>query len=454
MGNKKKYWAKKGFAFCLAVCLSFCNAAPVSALKDYVGSSGLGGEAQIKPSSDYSSSFSYVTAEEGSKKGLQFGESLDDAINLGVKYCLFNIEITELMETSGNILEYIYNGKSYSFNLDAFERWGSLFSQLQDAGINLSVEFLLPWVEGQTDLIYPAARSYSAVHNYYAWNISTQEDKDRYAALFSCIAQMFDGTNGMGHINNYLIGNEVNAYDQWHYTGSTSLQKNAELYADTFQVVYSAVMGKSEDTRVCICLEHSWNTGTAGRVHAGKDFLDTFADRLEEYGSPNFTIGYHAYSEPLTDAAFWNNSATRVKDSVNSPYITMKNIEQLTKYVKSKYGTKTRIMLTEQGFSSHGENGQMKQAAAIAYAFYKAQFNDMIDCIIFRCQADTSGEIANDGLYMGLWTLGMGEPKVSHDVFQYMDTAECESYTAACRQYLGIDQWSEVVPGYQTGYFE
>lgn len=438
---------KKLFALPLSICLtlsmlSFASV-PVSA-KDTLDRTG---EALIQPPKAQLFTPTY------SKKGLQFGESIDDAINLGIKYCLFNIEITELMDTSGNRLEYDYNGKTYTFNWDAFKRWGSLFSQLEDAGIHLSAEFLLPWADGQTDLIHPAARGERG-HNYYAWNISTPEDKDRYAALFSCLAEVFDGRHGMGHIGNYLIGNEVNAHSQWHYTGSDSLKENAYLYADTFQIVNSAVQDKCANARVSICLEHSWTTKIAGRVHAGRDFLDTFAERLEEYGSPDFTISYHAYSEPLTQADFWNNSSERVKDSVDSPCITMKNIEQLTKYVKSTYGAKTRIMLTEQGFSSHGADGEMKQAAAIAYAYYKAEFNDMIDCIIFRCQADNPGEIAGDGLYMGLWTEGLGRMKLSHDVFKYMDTPKSAAYTDACRQYLGIRDWSELVPGYDAKHFD
>ena len=434
---------KKSIAVFLAVCLSL--SAAVSAGAD-AGLDSLP-DAQIKPPK------AQVFTARCSKKGLQFGESIGDAVDLGIKYCLFNIDITEFMDTSGNRLEYDYKGKVYKFNWDAFERWGSLFAQLQDADIRLSAEFLLPWVEGQTDLIHPAARGQKG-HNYYAWNISTKEDRDRYSALFSCIAEEFDGRHGMGRISDYLIGNEVNAHDQWHYTGSDSLEENAYLYADTFQVVHKAVKKKCADARVSICLEHSWNTEIAGRVHSGKAFLDTFAQRLEEYGSPDFTISYHAYSEPLTQADFWNGSSHRVKDSVDSPCITMKNIEQLTKYVKATYGAKTRIMLTEQGFSSHGPDGEIKQASALAYAYYKAEFNDMIDCIIFRCQTDNPVEIGGDGLYMGLWTEGMGRMKASHDVFKYMDTQEGEAYTGVCRQYLGIQDWGQLVPGFDAGYFE
>ncbi len=444
--NQIKKWCKKGTALFLTAGLLFSAAAPADALST-------GPDEEHWPGAQLTAPKAQTFTPSYSKKGLQFGESIEDALSLGINYCLFNINITEFMTPSNNLLEYIYNGNTYTFNLNAFNQWGSLFSQLQEADVNLSVEFLLPWTDGLTDLIHPAARTRGA-HNYYAWNISTPEARELYAALFSCIAQEFDGRHDRGYISNYLVGNEVNAYDEWFYTGSASLEENANLYADTFQVVHSAVRESSPDARISICLEHSWNTSIPGRVHSGKSFLDTFAQRLKKYDSPDFTIGYHAYSEPLTDAAFWSNSEHRVKDSIDSPCITMKNIEQLTKYVKSTYGSNTRIMLTEQGFSSHGTDGEMKQAAAIAYAYYKAEFNDMIDCIIFRCQADSPQEISSHGLYMGLWTAGMGQMKASHEVFKYMDTPQCDSYTAGCRQYLGINDWSQLVPDYETKYFD
>lgn len=437
---------RTGMALFLSVCLSLSAAVPAAALTT-------GHDDEHWPDAQLKAPKARTFTPAYSKKGLQFGESVDDAISLGINHCLFNINITEFMEPSNNLLEYTYNDNTYLFNMNAFDHWGSLFSRLQAEEINLSVEFLLPWTDGLTDLIHPAART-PGVHNYYAWNISTPEARERYAALFSCIAGEFDGRHGMGHITNYIIGNEVNAYDEWYYTGSTSLKENAHLYADTFQIVSTAVKSMCSDARVSICLEHSWNTDIPGRVHSGKSFLDTFAKRLKEYDDPDFTISYHAYSEPLTDSAFWSNSEHRVKDSVDSPCITMKNIEQLTKYVKSTYGPDTRIMLTEQGFSSHGADGEMKQAAAIAYAYYKAEFNDMIDCIIFRCQADSPQEISHDGLYMGLWTAGMGQMKASYDVYKYMDTPQCEEYTAACRQYLGVTDWTELVPDYSPKYFD
>ena len=81
-------------------------------------------------------------------------------------------------------------------------------------------------------------------------------------------------------------------------------------------------------------------------------------------------------------------------------FITMRNIQTLTDYVKNRFGSNTRIILSEQGFSST-YGGQANQAAAIALAYYKAACNPMIDAFIIRSYKDEAHEVAQ-GLAMGL----------------------------------------------------
>lgn len=398
--------------------------------------------------------FIFITAipvSASTKKGLQFGESMPDAIDSGTNYCLFNLDLTEFLSQTGDMLEYTYNDETYLFNRAAFQHWGAVFSQLQDAGVQVSAEFLLSYDSNLLNYIYPDARTPG--HTYYAWNVKQTSVKKTLSALFSCIAGYFDGKHGMGYIYNYIIGNEVNAYNEWFYTGHTDLDHNADLYADTFYLVYDQVKKFDEQAHVSVCLEHTWGEEFPGRVHAGKRFLSRFEKRLRRYDSPTFALSYHPYSEPLTATEFWNNSKQRVRDDINSPCITMENIEVLTEYIKKEYGEQTRILLTEQGFSSHGENGELKQATALAYAYYKAEFNDMIDCIIFRCQADSAQEIYNHGLAMGLYTEGMGKQKFAYNVYRYMDTGGCETYTQDCKNYLGIQSWSELIKNYDNTRF-
>lgn len=116
----------------------------------------------------------------------------------------------------------------------------------------------------------------------------------------------------------------------------------------------------------------------------------------------NWNLAYHAYNQPLSDSQFWSgaNASMFTSDANTTTFITMRNIQTLTDYVKNRFGSNTRIILSEQGFSS-AYGGQANQAAAIALAYYKAACNPMIDAFIIRSYKDEAHEVAQ-GLAMGL----------------------------------------------------
>ena len=61
-----------------------------------------------------------------------------------------------------------------------------------------------------------------------------------------------------------------------------------------------------------------------------------------------------------------------------------RNMKMVTEYVKNTYGAQHRFMLTENGFEAgHGEEAQ---AAALAYSYYVAKYNDMIDNFILNVE--------------------------------------------------------------------
>ena len=121
----------------------------------------------------------------------------------------------------------------------------------------------------------------------------------------------------------------------------------------------------------------------------------------------------------------------------------MKNIDVLTKYIKKHYGSKTRIILSEQGFVA--EKGQDIQAAAIALAYYKAACDPMIDAFIIRSYADAPSEVAM-GLSMGI------KGRKAFNVFKYMDTSKSLNYTNGLLGTIGVNSWSNVVPNFNKKY--
>ena len=122
----------------------------------------------------------------------------------------------------------------------------------------------------------------------------------------------------------------------------------------------------------------------------------------------------------------------------------MRNIETLTNYVKNKYGSNTRIILSEQGFSS-ASGGQANQAAALALAYYKAACNPMIDAFIIRSYKDEAHEVSQ-GLAMGLKDTN-GRKKTSYNVFTNMDSSNSLKYTEKVLN-SQVGNWKAKVPGY------
>lgn len=153
----------------------------------------------------------------------------------------------------------------------------------------------------------------------------------------------------------------------------------------------------------------------------------------------NWNLAYHAYSFPLTDTRFWNGGGA-TGDVWTTPSITMDNIHVLTNFIKDTYGPSVRVILSEQGFSS--VPGNSVQAAAIAYSYYIAACNPMIDAFIIRSYSDDPVEVAM-GLRMGI--LG----KESFDVFKYMDSKQTFAYTNRYLGEIGASSWSQIVPGYR-----
>ena len=97
--------------------------------------------------------------------------------------------------------------------------------------------------------------------------------------------------------------------------------------------------------------------------------MDAFNSEIKSQNKNiKWNLAYHAYPAILTRSATWNDSHT--KNSLDSDFVSPRNLDVMTNYVKKNFGSDTHILLSEQGFTSN--SGQDVQAAAIAYTYYKA----------------------------------------------------------------------------------
>lgn len=128
-------------------------------------------------------------------------------------------------------------------------------------------------------------------------------------------------------------------------------------------------------------------------------------------------------------------------NSTSSPVVSLNNLSVMTKYIRNKYGSNTRVILSEQGFTS--TQSQQDQAAAIALGYYIAACDPMVDAFIIRSYADTADEMAQ-GLHMGL------AGKKAMKVFQHMDSSSSLKYAEKYLKSQVGAGWKSWVPGFST----
>lgn len=368
-----------------------------------------------------------------SKKGIQ---GAGGTSNLGVQHFFFNMDITKMLSSAAdpNAICYTYNQKTYYFNLTDYAKTIKIANA---QGLVVTGQIGITWPENSKKyLISSGART--AGHEYYSLNFTQSKARDELEALFACMAENFSTEDC--HLDNWILGNEVNMHQDWYYAGKTTREKFMANYTDAFRGLYYAVKASSKNAKVYICLDHNWagDDDTWG----AKPFMDAFNASIKAYNSNiNWNLAYHLYPQNLANAATWKDSLATNK--TNTKYVTPKNLEVLTKYVKKKFGSKTRIILSEQGFTSNG--GTAVQAAGIAYTFYKAQFNTMIDAIIFHRYQDDPTELnGSQPLNYGICN-SVGQPKAdSYNVFKFMDSPAYAQYVDPYLKVIGVSSWKQV----------
>lgn len=378
--------------------------------------------------------------EPATKKGMQ-GSSVDE---LGAKHTLLNLDLNWIIAEPGYGTPFMYNGKTYYFN----EHYLGEVRDKVSKEMSVTMVVLLSWSDKNSYLIHPAARVPGKT--YYTLNTVDEKARETLAATFAYLGDLFSHEDA--YVSNWVLGNEVNAHLAWNYAGSQSLSDYMTSYADAFSLMYYGVKQGYGNARCYISLDHAWNKAVPTAGYSGHATLNAFADAMKK-NHPNvkWNLAYHAYPAPLTAPDLWNNAGV-TGDANSTPYITPKNIEVLSRYIKKTYGKDTRIILSEQGFTS--SRGQNIQAAAVAYTYYKAEFDDMIDAVIFRCEYDAPVEVAQ-GLAMGMMTdVNTCHRKEAFRVYKYMDTPGSNQVTDPYLSTIGAKSWSSIIPGYNAKKFK
>ena len=378
------------------------------------------------------------------KKGIQ-ATDINELTDTKSKTVFFNLYISDLMRKDSGVETYKYNGKTYHFN--GLYGYVYLVQQCNAKGIQVTAQISID--KNASTQSFITGNSPYAETAYYGWNTDNSTTRQTMEAMFAYLGEKFGKNNC--YISNWILGNEVNSASGYYYVGNVSFSKFISMYSEAFRCLYNAVKSSRGSSKVFICLDNCWNQKNAFTIcYSARSTLESFAAKISDMQKDvNWNLAYHAYNQPLSDSQFWSgaNASMFTSDANTTTFITMRNIQTLTDYVKNRFGSNTRIILSEQGFSST-YGGQTNQAAAIALAYYKAACNPMIDAFIIRSYKDEAHEVAQ-GLAMGLKDAN-GKKKTAYNVFKNMDSSNSLKYTEKVLK-SQVGNWKSLVPGYSIG---
>lgn len=377
------------------------------------------------------------------KKGLQINSTMiDDAISIGVKHCAHNVCIGNLMRPlPEGCIVFHHDGRDYYFDSEAVAVCDHSIKQMSDAGIIVTLILLCT----QNWPVTPPGEMFGALlHPDYindrengggllsGFNVMTDEGIRHYAAFIAFLAHRYtDPSQKHGRAVGMIISNEVNSHWIWNNSGHKSVEELAREYTTALRVACQASVPVYKNMRVYASLDHFWagslNFEEKDRYTGSRYLLENVIKNANAEGDFPWNIAFHPYPENLSFPDFWNDkTATEGNDTCR---VTFKNLGVLRDFLyceKNLYkGKRRRIILSEQGFSSHWTpESEILQACAYGRAYRAVMEIPEIDSFIYHAHCDNAGE--GGSLNLGLWRRnkdkpGLEAPKPIYCVFKAID---------------------------------
>ncbi len=395
------------------------------------------------------------------KKGLQV-QMVDDAIALGIQHAALNVDLTNLIDPSGqqNGPKWTVNGKDYTFSASWVAGLDATVKQLSDRKIVVTL-ILLTYATSDPKkselMLHPRyARGEQNTGPIAMFNTTTPAGAEALQASVEFLANRYSSDQGHGRVWGYICGNEVNSHWFWSNMGHATPDEVITEYERAVRVIHTAVRKFSRHARAYLSLDHYWNirygAGDDTQCIGGKEFLDRFAAKARQNGNFDWHLAYHPYPEPLPDPRFWLDDVHSAhNDRANC--VTFRNLDVLTDYLKRNEmrfeGKSRRVILSEQGLhcDESRPQGELEQAAAYALAYKKVETLPTIDAFILHRHVDHEQE----GVLLGLWAAKPGQicvpdrKRKMYEVFQAAGTSDENRAFAFALPIIGAANWNEAL---------
>ena len=361
--------------------------------------------------------------------------------DLGIQQVIFNLDLSEICSAASvaGAVPFEYNGETFYFDGSVLSRYDSTIIGLNNKGMQVTLVLLnsgtFPYGK---ELVHPLAKGGDCPG--YALNVADASGTNYLKAIGAFLGQRYSGQTGCGQVDNWIVGNEVNARTSWWYTNSTSLDLNVNIYVKAFRIIYNELKSKNANVRVYNSIDQEWNRKSNPGSFLAKGYLDQFNYYINREGNIDWGLSYHPYNSPLYDPYAWNGPAVWVKNNLSTPYITMQNIDILINYMHQSEllnpsGEVRSISIAEIGYTS--SFGTEAQEASIAYGYLKAASLPDVDAFMLFRQTDEAHEMESH-LALGLYELN-GNKKPAYEIYKNLGTANEGAVKARASEIIGMD---------------
>ena len=370
--------------------------------------------------------------------------------DLGIQQVVYNMYVDDICSAASvpGAIPYTYNGTTYYFDPTMVGSYDSLITIFNNMGIEVTMVLLNKGTGTYSqDLIHPLARGGFSSPGY-ALNVAEAGGVQHLKAVAAFIGERYSGRIGCGQVDNWIIGNEVNARTEWWYTSSSNLDVNVGAYVKAFRIIYNELKAKNANVQVYNSIDQEWNRKSNSGSFLAKEYLDRFNYYIVREGNIDWGLSYHPYNSPLYDPYAWNGPAVWVQQSITTPYITMQNIDILINYMHqasflNPAGQVRSISLAEIGYTS--SFGNDAQEASIAYGYLKASTLPDVDAFMLFRQTDSSSEMTSH-LALGLIDVN-GNHKPAYEIYKKLGTAAQGEAAARASQIIGTDIINMITQG-------
>ena len=362
--------------------------------------------------------------------------------DLGIQQAVYNISVDDICSDAAvpGAIPFAYNGQTWYFDGTVIANYDALVKFFNNNGMQVTLVLLNSGTGAYSqDLVHPLAKDGTSCPGY-ALNVAEASGTNHLKAIGAFLGQRYSGKLGCGQVDNWILGNEVNARTSWWYSSSTSLDLNVNTYVKAFRIIYNEMKSMNANVRIYNSIDQEWNRKSNPGSFLAKDYLDQFNYYINREGNIDWGLSYHPYNSPLYDPYAWNGPAVWVKNSLSTPYITMQNIDILINYMhQSQFlnpaGEVRSISIAEIGYTS--SFGNEAQEASIAYGYLKAASLPDVDSFILFRQTDDAHEMESH-LALGLTDLS-GNHKPAYEIYKNLGTANEAAAKARASEIIGMD---------------